>query len=198
MAEEGVEEGVLEAVRIVLSGVARSESRIACGKNLIAQMLCGSNSAKVKKLRLNQLSTFGLLWQLKQAEVATLIDILIAIGCLEQEEIDRFRPVLRLTPLGGDVMRGKAELPAGLRLPSELRLKLRRPAARVRQAFQPDRVTATATVEPKVGGQRSEAGGQRSEPAASVPQITQPSGQSPDAAHDDGPPEECLDYRDDG
>ena len=41
-----VEEGVIEAVRMVLSGVARSESRIACGKNLIAQMLCGSNSAK--------------------------------------------------------------------------------------------------------------------------------------------------------
>ena len=100
---------------MVLSGVARSESRFACGKNLIAQMLCGSNSAKVKKLRLNQLSTFGLLWQLKQAEVVTLIDILIAIGCLEQEDIDRFRPVLKLTPLGGDVMRGKAELPAGLK-----------------------------------------------------------------------------------
>jgi ATP-dependent DNA helicase RecQ len=139
VAEEAVEEGVIEAVRTVLSGVARSESRIACGKNLIAQMLCGSNSAKVKKLRLNQLSTFGLLWHLKQAEVATLIDLLIALGCLEQEEIDRFRPVLRLTPLGGDVMRGKAELPAGLRLPGELRLKLRRPTARVGQAFQPDK-----------------------------------------------------------
>ena len=130
MAEEAVEEGVIEAVRMVLSGVARSESRFACGKNLIAQMLCGSNSAKIKKLRLNQLSTFGLLWQLKQAEVVTLIDILIAIGCLEQEDIDRFRPVLKLTPLGGDVMRGKAELPAGLKLPGELRLKLRRPTAK--------------------------------------------------------------------
>ena len=76
------------------------------------------------------MSTFGLLWQLKQAEVATLIDLLIAIGCLEQEDIDRFRPVLKLTPLGGDVMRGKAELPAGLKLPGDLRLKLRRPAAK--------------------------------------------------------------------
>ena len=135
-AEDAVEEGVVQAVRIVLSGVARSESRIACGKNLIAQMLCGSNSAKIKKLRLNQLSTFGLLWQLKQAEVVTLIDLLIALGCLEQEEIDRFRPVVKLTPLGGDVMRGKAELPAGLKLPGELRLKLRRPTARVGQAHR--------------------------------------------------------------
>ena len=174
--EEAVEEGVIEAVRMVLSGVARAESRFACGKNLIAQMLCGSNSAKVKKLRLNQLSTFGLLWQLKQAEVVTLIDILIAIGCLEQEDVDRFRPVLKLTPLGGDVMRGKAELPAGLKLPGELRLKLRRP-------------TAKDTPRPKVGGQGPEAGSQRpdggdqkSAPATSPAKIAQPSGQAADEA----------------
>ena len=149
VAEEAVEQGVIEAVRMVLSGVARAESRIACGKNLIAQMLCGSNSAKIKKLRLNQLSTFGLLWQLKQAEVATLIDILIAIGCLEQEDIDRFRPVLKLTPLGGEVMRGKAELPAGLKLPGDLRLKLRRPAAK--NASRP----TVATVRPESTRSRS-------------------------------------------
>jgi ATP-dependent DNA helicase RecQ len=132
-ADSAADEGTLQAVKIVLSGVARAESRFACGKTLIALMLCGSNSAKIKKLRLHQLSTFGLLQHLKQTEVATLIDILIAIGCLEQENVDRFRPVLKLTPLGGDVMRGKADLPAGLRLPSELRLKLR-PAAPGRRA----------------------------------------------------------------
>ncbi len=119
------DEGVIQAVKIVLSGVARTESRFACGKNLIAQMLCGSKSAKLEKLRLNRLSTFGLLSQLKQTEIVTLIDLLIANGCLEQEDIDRFRPVLKLTPLGGDVMRGKAEAPPGLNLPSDLRMKLR-------------------------------------------------------------------------
>src|SRR5262249_9798978 len=122
--------GIIEAVKIVLSGVARAESRIACGKNLIAQMLCGSTSAKMAKLRLNKLSTFGLLRQLKQTEVVTLIDLLIANGCLEQEAIDRFRPVLRLTWLGGDVMRGKAEVPSRLSLPNDLRLRLRRPGAK--------------------------------------------------------------------
>jgi len=176
VTDEAVEEAVIEAVRMVLSGVARSESRFACGKNLIAQMLCGSNSAKIKKLRLNQLSTFGLLWQLKQAEVVTLIDLLIAIGCLEQENIDRFRPVLKLTPLGGDLMRGKAELPSGLKLPGELRLKLRRPAAK-------DAARA------KVGDQKSEAGGQTScevvnqtsIPTASPPKIAHLSDNSPGA-----------------
>jgi ATP-dependent DNA helicase RecQ len=124
------DEGVVEAVRIVLSGVARTESRVPCGKNVIAQMLCGSDSAKMKKLGMNRLSTFGLLRQLKQPEVVTLIDVLIANRCLEQENIDRFRPVVKLTPLGGDVMRGKAEVPAGLNLPRDLRLKLQRPVAK--------------------------------------------------------------------
>ena len=41
-------------------------------------MLCGSNNAKVTKLRLNKLSTFGLLKHLKQEEVLAVIDALIA------------------------------------------------------------------------------------------------------------------------
>ena len=36
----------MDAVRMVLSGVARAQARIPCGRNLIAQMLCGSGSAK--------------------------------------------------------------------------------------------------------------------------------------------------------
>jgi hypothetical protein len=100
-------------------------------------MLCGSNSAKMEKLRLNKLSTFGLLSQLKQTEVVTLIDLLIANGCLDQEEIDRFRPVLRLTPLGGEVMRGKADVPPGLNVPRDLHVKLRDPRAGTAVAKQP-------------------------------------------------------------
>jgi ATP-dependent DNA helicase RecQ len=129
-SDDNLDAGVVEAVRIALSGVARTEARGACGKNLIAQMLCGSTSSKMEKLRLNKLSTFGLLRQLKQTEVVTLIDLLIANGCLEQENLDRFRPVLRLTPLGGEVMRGNADVPPRLSLPSDLRAKLRKPAAK--------------------------------------------------------------------
>ena len=46
---------------MVLSGVARTQARFPCGKTLIAQMLCGSGNAKMSKLRLDKLSTFGLL-----------------------------------------------------------------------------------------------------------------------------------------
>jgi ATP-dependent DNA helicase RecQ len=122
--------GVLQAVRIVLSGVARTEARFSCGKNLIAQMLCGSQSARVAKLHLNKLSTFGLLAELTQAEVVLLVDALIAVGCLVQAEVNSFRPVVRMTALGGDVMRGKAELPCPLPLPAYLALKLQRRKAK--------------------------------------------------------------------
>ncbi len=116
--------GVIEAVRKVLSGVARAETRIACGKNLIAQMLCGSNSAKMSKLGLNELSTYGLLKHLKQTEVVALIDGLLVVGFLEQEEVEQFRPVVRLTDQGTEVMKGTATLQTTLPIPPELIRKL--------------------------------------------------------------------------
>lgn len=113
---------VLEAVRIVLSGVARTHGRF--GKLVVAQMLCGATTAKVTKFRLDRLSTYGLLSHLKQAEVTHLIDALIHAGCLEQSHVDRFRPILQLTDLGSSVMRGQAALDSGLSLPAQLYRKL--------------------------------------------------------------------------
>jgi ATP-dependent DNA helicase RecQ len=124
-SKEPIAGKVLEAVRIVLSGVARTQARrFSCGRNLIAQMLCGSGSAKVAKLGLNGLSTFGLLRHLKQDEVGSLIDALIDLHCLRQVDVDRYRPVVELTELGDEVMRGKAVLSGPLPLPPELLLKL--------------------------------------------------------------------------
>jgi superfamily II DNA helicase RecQ len=114
----------MDAVRMVLSGVARAQARIPCGRNLIAQMLCGSGSAKMAKLRLNKLSTFGLLKHLKQEEVLSMIDALIALRCLQQTDVDRYRPVIELTEFGGEVMRGKASLSGKLPLPAGLLWKL--------------------------------------------------------------------------
>jgi len=115
----------LETVRMVLSGVARTQARFSCGKTLIAQMLCGSTSGKVKKLRLDKLSTFGLLNHLTQPEVCLLIDALVALGCLKQVDLDRFRPVVELTDFGRQVMQGRAELRGELPVPDYLSAKLR-------------------------------------------------------------------------
>ena len=124
-----INDNVVTAVRIVLSGVARASKRFSCGKNLIAQMLCGSNSSRMEKLRLNRLSTFGLLKHLQQTEVVTLIDGLVAAGLLRQVDFDPHRPVVELTPAGGDVMRGHAGLPEVLPIPAELMATLRGDAA---------------------------------------------------------------------
>jgi ATP-dependent DNA helicase RecQ len=118
------DDNLLRTVRIVLSGVARVQAKNPCGRNLIAQMLCGSQNAKVRKLRLNALSTFGLLQHLKQDEVLALIDALIAMRCVQQSDAQRFRPVLELTEFGSDVMRGTASLSGKLSLPAALQRKL--------------------------------------------------------------------------
>jgi ATP-dependent DNA helicase RecQ len=88
-------------------------------------MLCGSNSAKVSKLRLNTLSTFGLLKHLNQSEVAMLIDGLIVARCLQQVDVDRYRPVVELTEFGQEVMKGTAPLATPPPIPQDLLLKLR-------------------------------------------------------------------------
>jgi ATP-dependent DNA helicase RecQ len=115
----------LLAVRMVLSGVARTQARCPCGRNLIAQMLCGSGNAKMAKLGLNKLSTYALLKHLKQEEVLSLIDALVAARCLQQTDVDRFRPVVELTEFGDEVMKGKATLRGELSLPAGLLSKLR-------------------------------------------------------------------------
>ncbi|HEY4759668.1 MAG TPA: ATP-dependent DNA helicase RecQ [Thermoguttaceae bacterium] len=110
----------LEAVRMILSGVARTQARFACGKNVVAEMLHGSKNVKIKKLGLDQISTFGLLKHLKQLEIVRLIDALISLGCLQQEEIIKFRPVVQLTEFGSEVMKGKKPLKNPLPIPEDL------------------------------------------------------------------------------
>nr|MCU0981515.1 HRDC domain-containing protein [Pirellulaceae bacterium] len=134
---------VVKAVRIALSGVARAQGRF--GKGIVAQMLCGSKATKIVRNRLDQLSTFGLLGHLKQPEVTELIDALLAAGLLDQTDVERNRPVLRLTDAGNEVMRGQAPLPESFALSDDVARKLSRTAttgspasAAPRSAAEPD------------------------------------------------------------
>jgi ATP-dependent DNA helicase RecQ len=115
-------EAELEAVRIVISGAARARSRV--GKQLLAKMLCGSQSTQVSRLRLHELSTFGLLKELRQREALEIIDGLVNKGLLEQLERQKRRPVVRVTDEGAKVMRGEAPLSGSLPLSAELQWKL--------------------------------------------------------------------------
>ncbi len=121
---DGDADPLLEAARIVLSGVVRAKEKV--GRQTLAQMLCGSSADKIKRLRLDRLSTYGLLSQLVQSEVVALVDGLIAAGCLRQEDVTAARPVVRITKRGEDVMFGREQLPGGLKLPSYLFEKIRR------------------------------------------------------------------------
>jgi len=113
---------LLKHVRMALSGVARANGRF--GRDLIAQMLFGSKSSKVTKWKLDRLSTYGLLSGLKLAEVATLLEVLIEAGLVQQNDVDKFRPVLVLSAFGTEVMRGASDLTTELPLPSDLRAKI--------------------------------------------------------------------------
>ncbi len=117
-----VDETIELVFRKVLSGVARAKQRY--GKLLIAQMLCGSKNVKMSRFGLDKLSTFGLLAELKQNDVSWLIDEMVRVGLLEQVDVDRFRPVVKLTAHGDAVMRGQRKAVGDIHLPSEMRMKL--------------------------------------------------------------------------
>ncbi len=110
---------LLRGVRVVLSGVTRMHGRF--GKNLVAQMLCGSKNKKLQQWKLHRLSTYGLLSALKQTEVVAVMDSLIEAGLLQQKEVDERRPTIHMTESGppsddgaGSVAGGGSHaLPAG-------------------------------------------------------------------------------------
>jgi ATP-dependent DNA helicase RecQ len=116
---------VREIVRKILSGVARAaRGRAGFGKRLIAAMLVGKNIKAVKKWGLDKLSTFGLLSEFDEDEVVLLIESLLATGWIEQEELDRFKPVIRLSAAGREVMTGDRDASCAWRVPAQLLAKL--------------------------------------------------------------------------
>lgn len=104
-----VTKGLERAVLMCLSGVARAKRRF--GRQLIIQMLCGSNSQKIQKTNLAKLSTFGLMKGFKQAEVASLFEAMESAELIEKSEAHRFRPVVALSEFGLQVMRKESPVP---------------------------------------------------------------------------------------
>ena len=121
-------EELLEIVRKILSGVARTRGRF--GKHIIAQMLRGSTNAKMKRFGLQRLSTYGLLSHFKEDEVVELIDALLSVQCLEQAGADNLRPTVQLTELGKNVMTRAATLDRPLPLSPGLARRFPAPKAR--------------------------------------------------------------------
>ena len=103
----GSPDACLYAIQVAISGAARTHGRI--GKTLVAQMLTGSTSKKIKQLALDRISTHGLLRALRQSDVVELLDFLLARGYLSQIETTKFRPTLQVTDLGRQVMLGAVD-----------------------------------------------------------------------------------------
>ena len=161
---------MLQCVRMALSGVARTQGRV--GKGLVAKMLCGSHSQQLRKLRLDQLSTFGLLSHLCQSEANTLLDALIETKLIEQTETQRFRPTVKLTSRGRQVMTGQLQLDRPLPVSAHLRRKLQQvPVSKpvTSAARGSDRVSRCGAdsepVPPAAGADRAAAGADRADGA---------------------------------
>jgi ATP-dependent DNA helicase RecQ len=94
------------------------------GKNLVAQMLCGSKNKKLQQWKLHRLSTYGLLSGLKQTEVVAVMDALVQAGLLQQKEVDERRPTIHMTDLGRQVMLEQIPLPDAVTMPMPLAKRL--------------------------------------------------------------------------
>lgn len=107
----------LKIIGEIVEAIERVHGRL--GKHLIAQYLCGSQNAKIQKLRLHRLSAFGLLDRFRQADGVALLETLLAAGILRQQEANRNRPTLSVAPELVDIDK-RQELLRSLELPVRL------------------------------------------------------------------------------
>ncbi len=95
----------------ILSGIARLKGRF--GISMAAKMLTGSTDHTLLSLKLNRLSTYGILQDLTQVQVQEYIRELIYKGLIASRRIslgDKSYPILDLTGRGREVMKGNEEI----------------------------------------------------------------------------------------
>lgn len=104
----------LTLVRMALSGVARMSERVSAdewaprfGRLRIIDCLLGSKSEAVLRVRLDQLSTYGILRKEGKDYLLNLFREMEREGLVQVVESGEF-PLLGLTPLGAKVMRGES------------------------------------------------------------------------------------------
>jgi ATP-dependent DNA helicase RecQ len=140
---------LLRGVQVILSGVTRMHGRF--GKNLVAQMLCGSKNKKLQQWKLHHLSTYGLLSGLRQTEVVAVMDALIETGLLQQKEVDERRPTIHMTEGGRSVMRSETPLPTSLQMPLPLAKRLAKATGQIESADVQTESAGTDTAVKQVG-----------------------------------------------
>jgi ATP-dependent DNA helicase RecQ len=99
---EGLADATVTAQKII-SCVARVQERFGVGQ--VVDVLMGANTARVRELRHDQLSTFGLLKELDKKAVQDLAYQLVDQGVLERTT-DEY-PLLKLNAASWEVLRGQ-------------------------------------------------------------------------------------------
>ncbi len=105
----------------LVDAIKRIHGRL--GKLLIAQYLCGSQSAKLQKLHLHRLGGFGMLTNFRQSDAVSLLEVLLACGILKQQEVNRNRPTVSVAPELLDA-KVRDELLSAVVLPPKLEAKI--------------------------------------------------------------------------
>ncbi len=152
----------------IMDAIGRIHGRL--GKHLIAQYLCGSQNAKVQKLHLHRLSGFGMLKGFRQADAVVLVEHLLAAGALVQQEVNRNRPTISVSPqLTDEALR--LEVLAGVQLPDKLAAKLLSAVgSRVRVSQQGSAHSSQGSAHSSQGSMQQNVGGPTS--AAGSPSVT--------------------------
>ncbi len=104
LGEIEILENSTTVAQMILSCVARVDQRFGAGH--VAEVLSGGQSERIKCLRHDQLSTWGLLKEYDKTTVTELIEQCIAQGILKRSPGDR--PVVQLSEISVDVLRGES------------------------------------------------------------------------------------------
>src|SRR6266536_665610 len=110
-------------VRKLLACATRMKGRF--GKNALAATLRGSAAKNIMQGHLNELSTYGLLKDMRQDEILLYIEALIAVRCLKVNHGEY--PTVSITALGDRVMREQERVE--LALPEDKQAKVAEEAA---------------------------------------------------------------------
>ncbi|MCK6587178.1 MAG: ATP-dependent DNA helicase [Polyangiaceae bacterium] len=116
----------LETLRKALSGVARA--RGGAGMAAIASMLSGEPTARVVRLGLDRLSTFGIMKERSPEDAMAVLRALLANGWIDLSDSEY--PVPLITRAGWSVMRGEREVRVKLLPPGARRRRKKVPAWR--------------------------------------------------------------------
>ncbi len=109
-----VSEAATVMVRQILSAIARLRGQFGLG--VVAEVLAGEQTDRTQRWGLESLSVFGLLKIHRPKRIMAMLHRVVESGLARQRDPGgvKFRPIVELTPVGIEVMKGEIPPPAPL------------------------------------------------------------------------------------